>query len=78
MGYALAFTTSQFQWCSGRHCLDSLRQSNLLFLGQALSGDTVMGKAASWQLKTMLPYNEMSELRAKEERAGEERTGNAY
>lgn len=39
---------------------------------RAFSG-TVRGKAASWQQNTMLPYNEMSELRAKEERAGEER-----
>lgn len=41
--------------------------------GQAFSGNTIRGKAASWQLKTMLPYNEMSELRARKETAREKR-----
>lgn len=40
---------------------------------QACSGDTVIGRAASWQLKTMLAHSEMSELRANNERTGEER-----
>lgn len=30
-------------------------------------------QATSWQLKTMLPYNKMSALRARDERAGGER-----
>lgn len=77
MGYALAFTASQSQWCSDPHCLDNSRQSNLLYLQAGLLGNTVRGKAASWQLKAILPYNEMSELRAKEETAGEERRGDS-
>lgn len=75
MGYALSFTASQHQWCSDPCCLDNLRQSNLLYVQAGLSGDTVIGKTASWQLKAMLPYNKMSELRAKEETAAEEWRG---
>lgn len=46
------FETIQPIVCAGRPSQATLRE----------------GKAASWQLKTMFPYSEMSELRAEEER----------
>lgn len=76
VGNTLPFTASQCKWCSDPCCLDYLRQSNLLYpQAGPLRLPSIRGEAASWQLKTMLAHNEMSELRAREERRWPERKG---